>query len=114
MRRALECRERVFGPEHPDTLSSVNNLALLIRGMGDYAQAEPLLRRALDSCERVSGPEHPDTLTSVNNLAELLFRRGDYSKAEPLYRRGLDSCERVIRPRASPNSYERKQLGVIA
>jgi hypothetical protein len=28
--RALEARERVLGKEHPDTLASVNNLAVLL------------------------------------------------------------------------------------
>ena len=30
-RRALEVRERVLGPEHPDTLQSLNNLAVWLR-----------------------------------------------------------------------------------
>jgi hypothetical protein len=30
-RRVLEARERVLGPEHPDTLVSANNLAHLLR-----------------------------------------------------------------------------------
>ena len=29
-RRALELREKVLGPEHPDTLTSMNNLAELL------------------------------------------------------------------------------------
>ena len=48
-RRALESRERVLGKEHPQTLSSVNNLALCLYALGDAAAALPLLRRALDS-----------------------------------------------------------------
>ena len=42
----LEASERVLGPEHPDTLTSVNNLAFLLKSKGDYAGAEPLFRRA--------------------------------------------------------------------
>jgi tetratricopeptide (TPR) repeat protein len=95
-RRALEGNERVLGPEHPNTLSSVNNLAGLLDSKGDYAGAEPLYRRALEAKERVLGPEHPDTLSSVNNLAALLDRKGDYAGAEPLYRRALEACERVL------------------
>jgi len=34
--------ERVLGPEHPDTLSTVNNLANLYRNQGKDEQAEPL------------------------------------------------------------------------
>ena len=41
-KRALEASERVLGKEHPDTLLSVNNLAMLYQAQGRYAQAEPL------------------------------------------------------------------------
>jgi len=97
-RRALEALERVLGPEHPHTLTSVNNLAQLLNAQGNYGAAEPLYRRALEARERVLGPEHPDTLTSVNNLAELLRTQGDYGAAEPLYRRVLEARERVLGP----------------
>ncbi|MEM8873219.1 MAG: tetratricopeptide repeat protein [Planctomycetota bacterium] len=104
-RRAVEARERVFGPEHPNTLASVNNLAGLLESQGDLSSAEPLYRRALEARERVLGPEHPGTLTSVNNLAGLLESQGDLSSAEPLYRRcvvGLVQLSRSV-GRAFPN-----------
>jgi tetratricopeptide (TPR) repeat protein len=94
-RRALEASERVLGPEHPHTLTSVNNLAVLLRSKGDNAGAEPLYRRALEARERVLGPEHPNTLKSVNNLALLLNNKGDHAGAEPLYRRALEAKEKT-------------------
>src|SRR5712691_9667985 len=45
--RALAIREKVLGPEHPDTAQSLNILALLYQTTGAYAKAEPLYRRAL-------------------------------------------------------------------
>ena len=95
-RRALEALERVWGPEHPDTLNSVNNLAVLLFHNGDYARAELLYRRALEGKERVLGPQHPSTLNSVNNLAELLSSKGDYVGAEVLHRRALETRERLL------------------
>jgi tetratricopeptide (TPR) repeat protein len=95
-RRALEARERVLGTEHPNTLTSLNNLAALLDSTGDYAAAEPLCRRALEARERVLGAEHPDTLNCLNNLAALLDSKGDYAAAEPLYRRALEARERVL------------------
>ena len=83
-RRAQEASERVLGPEHPDTLATVNNLASLYRSQGRYGEAEPLYRRALEASERVLGPEHPHTLGSVNNLAVLYRSQGRYGEAEPL------------------------------
>ena len=65
----------MLGKEHPDTLTSVNNLAGLYQAQGRYGEAEPLYKRALEACERVLGKEHPNTLTSVNNLAELYQAR---------------------------------------
>ena len=70
-RRALEGYERTLGPDHPDTLASINNLAILIEAQGKPQEAEPLHRRALEGYEKAMGPEHPSTLASLNNLANL-------------------------------------------
>ena len=59
-RQALEIRERLLGPEHPDVATSLNNLAQLYRSQGRYAEAEPLHQRALTIREKALGPEHPD------------------------------------------------------
>jgi len=68
---ALAICERMLGPEHPGTLSSLNNLALLYTGQGKYELAEPLLQRALATHERVLGPEHPSTIRVRNTYADL-------------------------------------------
>ena len=41
----LAARERVLGPDHPDTLSSRNNLAGAYQSAGDLATAIPLYHR---------------------------------------------------------------------
>ena len=50
-RRALEGREKVLGKEHPDTLTSVNNLASVLQGQGKHEEAEQMNRRALEGRE---------------------------------------------------------------
>ena len=37
-----------LGEDHPDTLSSLNNLAALLKAQGQLAEAEPLYREALE------------------------------------------------------------------
>jgi tetratricopeptide (TPR) repeat protein len=64
--RALAIREKVLGPEHPETASSLNNLALLLQAQGDLAGARPLFERALAIREKVLGREHPDTASSLS------------------------------------------------
>ena len=46
----------MLGKEHPDTLTSVNNLALLYQTQGRSPEAEPLYRRALEG--RGAGARH--------------------------------------------------------
>ncbi len=62
----------MLGPEHPNTLSTVNNLAILYWTQGKYEQAESLYQRALTTYERVLGPEHPDTVRTRENYTNLL------------------------------------------
>jgi hypothetical protein len=64
-------RERVLGPEHPHTTTSLNNLASLLQAQGDLAGARPLFERALAIREKVLGPDHPHTAKSRNDLASL-------------------------------------------
>ena len=79
-RETLQLREKVLGKEHPQTLTSMNNLAGLFNSQGRYDAAEPLYRETLQLTEKVLGKEHPDTLRSMNNLAGLLNSQGKSSK----------------------------------
>jgi len=72
----------VLGPEHPDTLISMNDLANVYRDEGQYAQAEVLYSQTLEKRRRVLGPEHPDTLEVLADLASLYQRQGKYAFAE--------------------------------
>ena len=98
LRAALDLRERAPGPDHPDTLMSVNNLADLYSAAGDPAAAERLYRRALAGRERALGGDHPDTLQTVNNLARLHGENGEFEAAEPLLVRALAGREKALGP----------------
>src|SRR5439155_4406934 len=77
--RALDLRRRVLGEEHPDTLSSMNSIALLYMYQGKYAQAEPVFVKVVQLQRRVLGEEHPDTLGSMSNLTLLYRFQGKYA-----------------------------------
>ena len=59
---------RVLGADHPDTLTSRNNLAGAYQAAGDLDRAIPLLEQALADCARVLGADHPQTKTVRANL----------------------------------------------
>ena len=83
--QAIEVSLKKNGPDHPNTDTSLNNLAFLYYTQGKYDLAEPLLKRALAIDEKALGPDHPDTGTSLNNLAQLYATQAKYDLAEPLY-----------------------------
>ncbi|SLM37823.1 beta transducin-like protein het-e4s [Lasallia pustulata] len=86
-RRALEGYEKAWGPEHPSTLNTVNNLGILCKDQGKMAEAEAMYRRALEGREKAWGPEHTSTLDTVNNLGVLYKDQGMMAEAEAMFRR---------------------------
>ena len=69
--RALAIKEKALGPEHPDTASSLHELAILCYHEGQLAEAARLMRRALSSFEAALGPDHPNTQTARQSLATI-------------------------------------------
>jgi hypothetical protein len=49
--RALKGYEAALGPEHPTTLSIVNNLGILYQNQGKLGEAEQMYKRALKGYE---------------------------------------------------------------
>ena len=96
--QTLALAERTLGADHPDTLSSVENLADLYYDQGRETEAETLYRRVLEARERVLGPDDPDTLVSLNDLGGFLQTQGRNNEAEPLIRRGVEARGRVLGP----------------
>ncbi len=93
--RALELRCGALGAEHPDTLTSANNLASNLGALGQYAQARRLHEDTLAQSRRVLGEEHPATLISAGNLAVSLGALGEYEAARFLDEDTLARWRRV-------------------
>ena len=96
--RRVAVLEAELGPEHADTVESLNQLAVLLQEQNDYGAARSLFERVLAIRERTLGPEHPYTATSLNYLAAFLDDRGDHAAARPLYERALAIYENTLGP----------------
>ncbi|MFF2124501.1 FxSxx-COOH system tetratricopeptide repeat protein [Streptomyces olivochromogenes] len=94
--RLTDAHTTQLGIDHPDTLTSRNNLAGAYRAAGDLGRAIPLLEQTLTDSTRVLGEEHPDTLTSGNNLANAYQAAGNLGRAIPLLEQTLTERERVL------------------
>ena len=96
--QVIEIRKRVLGPEHPDTLTSMHNLALISQNQGRWQEAEELQVQVMEITKRVQGPEHPDTLISMNNLALTYWNQGRWQEAEELEVQIMEIRRRMLRP----------------
>ncbi|MEV1049289.1 FxSxx-COOH system tetratricopeptide repeat protein [Streptomyces sp. NPDC049916] len=113
LRRRLLCAETdQLGPDHPDTLSSRNNLANALHGLGEHQQAADLHRQTLTDRERVLGPDHPETLGSRHNVANSLAHLGEHRQAADLHRHVIADRERVLGPDHPSTLSSRNNLAV--
>ena len=90
--------EDVLGPDHPDTLTVRNNLALAYDSVGRFGEAIDAWEELLLDCQRVLGPDHPDTLTVRNNLAGAYHSAGRFGEAIELFEQVLADRVRVLGP----------------
>jgi tetratricopeptide (TPR) repeat protein len=73
--RACTAYERVLGADHPDTLTSRNNLASAYYAAGDLGRAISLYEATLADCERVLGANHPTTRVVRANFLQAVQDR---------------------------------------
>jgi len=82
--RARELCMARLGPDHHDTLRSINHLASAIWRQGRWEEAKELHIEALESLKAVLGADHPDTLTNMSLLATTYRDGGQWDVAEKL------------------------------
>ncbi|CAE7146267.1 unnamed protein product [Rhizoctonia solani] len=79
----LNTRKRVLGEEHPDTLTSMNNLALIYSHLGQWAKATDLYHTAIRLAEQKLGNYHPSTQQYRRNLKQLQILKVVVSQTAP-------------------------------
>ena len=95
-KQAMYDRFRILGAEDPDTLTSMNNLALTFWNQGRWNEAEELHMQVMETRKRVLGAEHPDTLASIANLALTFWNQGRWNEAEELEMQVMETRKRAL------------------
>ncbi|KAG9122900.1 hypothetical protein FRC07_000527 [Ceratobasidium sp. 392] len=95
LRELVDVVKRVWGNEHPYTLTVMNNLAFMYSNQGRWDEAEVLLREVVEARKRVRGDEHPETLSAIGNLAATYSNQGRWAEAEVLQRAAVEVRKRV-------------------
>jgi hypothetical protein len=81
----LAARLRLLGEEHPDTLTSMHNVASTLSSQGDLAGARALQERVLAARLRQLGQKHPDTSGSAWNLVLTLLKAKQTEAAKDVF-----------------------------
>ena len=93
---AVDTLEGLLGPDHPDTLTSRNNLASAYESAGRLEEAITLYEQVTKDSARVLGEDHPATAASRNNLAGAYRAVGRLTEAITLYEQVLTDRIRVL------------------
>jgi non-specific serine/threonine protein kinase/serine/threonine-protein kinase len=87
---ALEERHAHLEPDHPDTLTTMSNLAGAYQHAGQLDKAVQLFEQTLEKQQAKLGPDHPSTLNTMNNLASAYKAAGKLDQAVPLFEQTLE------------------------
>ncbi|KAF8418665.1 hypothetical protein EV426DRAFT_510248, partial [Tirmania nivea] len=66
--------ENALGVDHPDTLTTIHNMASIFDMQGQYGKALEWYARVLTGKEKALGVDPPDTLTTVRNMT-IIFEK---------------------------------------
>ncbi|MBL8821432.1 MAG: serine/threonine protein kinase [Planctomycetia bacterium] len=88
-RRSMEVRKANLGPDHPITLTTMNNLAQGYRDVGKLDLALPTCEEILRLRKVKLGPDHPDTFHTMLFMAVVYGAAGKHDLALPLYEETL-------------------------
>ena len=94
----LKLSKATLGPDHPDTLVSMDNLASAYRATGEFDLALPLYEQTLKLTKAKFGPDHPDTLRMMSNLAAAYEHAGKGDLALPLFEQALKLSNAKLGP----------------
>jgi non-specific serine/threonine protein kinase/serine/threonine-protein kinase len=96
LERAADESQRIHGDESLLTESARNDLAIVYRRMGRYADAERILRAMLVVREQRLGSTHRETVATRLNLGSILAQAGRLAEAEPLIRSAVGDFAEVL------------------
>ena len=81
VRHALELWKIVYGPKHPDCMTTLNNAAVMLQQLQKYHDSRIWFEKSLSISEEISGNSSVNTATLLFQLAQALVLDGDHKGA---------------------------------
>jgi serine/threonine protein kinase/tetratricopeptide (TPR) repeat protein len=98
LERAVELRQTHLGPDHPDTLDSLETLATVYQFAGRLPDAIRLFELVLARRRATLGPDHEMTLITTNTLGEACRKAGQLDRALALIQDALAKKQATLGP----------------
>ena len=81
VKHALELWKLIFGLKHPDSITTINNAAVMLQSLKHFHDSRLWFEKSLQVCEQVSGTNSINTATLSYQLAQALALDNDAKAA---------------------------------
>jgi tetratricopeptide (TPR) repeat protein len=106
--------EDAYGPDHPEVASTLTNLGIVLRELGELAAARAAVERALGIVEDAYGPDHPEVAATLGNLGIVRWALGEVPAARAAVERALGIFEAAYGPEHPSTRKTRSALRSIS
>lgn len=95
-RQALLLSEKLNGPVHALTASTILNLANILIQKGEYEEGKEMIQRSIEAQTAIFGVSHPITCDSLLALSAVLSSQGEWDEAYHVAKKALGSQVRIL------------------
>ncbi|HMP16009.1 MAG TPA: tetratricopeptide repeat protein, partial [Gemmatales bacterium] len=90
LRKVIDIRKQMLGENHPEVITSYNNLAMNLLEQYRFEDAQTLAERVLKKQTELLGEKHPEVARSHHNLATIYQRKGLWNEADKHFLKALE------------------------
>ncbi|KAI1337779.1 putative eukaryotic translation initiation factor 3 subunit CLU1/TIF31 [Xylariaceae sp. FL0016] len=105
VKHALNLWKIIYGQDHPDSITTLNNAAVMLQHMQAYHESRLWFEQALAVCERVMGPANLQAASLLFQLAQALALDGEPKVALAKMR----DCYNIFREELGPENGNTKE-----
>ena len=95
--KALEVNENILGANHPNTTTTLNNIAQIYTVLGNYDKALVIFKKLIKIEKSTIGENHYEFAVNYNNIGLVYFHKGDYDRALEYYFEALRIYKKHLR-----------------
>jgi tetratricopeptide (TPR) repeat protein len=88
--QSLSIATQVFGEQHENVATILNNLGVVYQSLEDFEKAIEFFEQSLDIDRNVYVEQHPNVATHLNNLGEGYRSLGENQKAIEIFEQAID------------------------